>query len=106
MVRTLDLIGGRWKPIILHLLRPAPRRFSELHRSMPAVSRSVLARQLRELEADRLVIRSVQGSAPPKVTYSLSALGASLGPALDALYAWGAGLQAPRPARARRIVRR
>lgn len=106
MVRTLDRIGGRWKPIILHLLRGGWLRFSDLHRAMPVVTRSVLARQLHELAADDLIERRSTSAVPPRVDYRLTAHGHSLEPALDALYAWGRTLPAGSTAAGKRITTR
>lgn len=87
---SLQVVGGKWKPIILyHLAREGTRRFNELGRAMPNITRKMLTQQLRELEADGLVRREVFPQVPPKVEYSLTELGASVMPVLDALCAWG-----------------
>lgn len=86
---TLARIGGRWKiPLIFHLM-PAAKRFSELLRAMPGVTQKMLTQQLREMERDGLVRREVYAQVPPKVEYSLTALGASLGPVVEAMCRWG-----------------
>lgn len=86
---TLALIGGRWKiPIIFHLLA-GRRRFSELARALTGVTQKVLTQQLREMERNGLVTRSIYPQVPPKVEYSLTELGASLKPVVEAMCRWG-----------------
>ena len=67
---TLNVIGGKWKALILYHLRGQTRRFNELHRRMPTVTQRMLTLQLRELEADGIVCRTVYPQVPPKVEYS------------------------------------
>jgi DNA-binding HxlR family transcriptional regulator len=87
---TLNLIGGKWKGVILyHLLKDGALRFNELRRRLSSVTQRMLTNQLRELEKDRLVVREVFAQVPPRVEYSLSARGQSLGPIIMALKAWG-----------------
>lgn len=86
---AMDVIGGKWKVLILWELTGGPRRFGELRRSLPGVSEKVLASHLRELEADGIVHREVHDEVPPRVEYSLTPLGASLNSALEPLGAWG-----------------
>jgi DNA-binding HxlR family transcriptional regulator len=87
--QALRLIDGRWKLLILfHLFGGQILRFSDLERAIPAVSQKMLAQQLRQLEADGIVERTVHHQVPPKVEYRLTALGQSLCPALDALLKW------------------
>lgn len=86
---TLDVIGGKWKPIILCNLGGRKLRTSELARLMPNVSQRVLTRQLRELEEDNIVTRKVYNQVPPKVEYSLTAEGKSLREILLAMSDWG-----------------
>jgi len=89
---TLDLIGGKWKALLLwHLGQAGIMRFGALGRLHPRLTPKMLAQQLKELEADGLVHRRVYAQIPPKVEYSLSDRGQSLLPALDALIAWGRG---------------
>jgi DNA-binding HxlR family transcriptional regulator len=89
MVVAINIIGGKWKPIILHMLSTGIRRFGELKKNIPPVSQKILTQQLRELELDGIVIRTVYPEVPPRVEYSLSAIGIGLVPVLDSLYQWG-----------------
>ncbi|NBB14577.1 transcriptional regulator [Caulobacter sp. SLTY] len=85
------MLEGRWKMVILfQLFGGEPRRFSELERAIPAVSQKMLIQQLRELERDGIVARTVYPQVPPKVEYRLTQWGEALCPALDALLEWGA----------------
>ncbi|MFF0622883.1 winged helix-turn-helix transcriptional regulator [Streptomyces sp. NPDC004296] len=86
---AVDIIGGKWKVLLLWALAQGPRRFGQLRRELPKISEKVLAQQLRELEADGIVHREVFDQVPPKVEYSLTGLGASLNEALAPLGAWG-----------------
>lgn len=87
---TLRVIGGKWKPLILWFLyESGTMRFSELRRAVPQATEKMLTQHLRELEADRLVHREVYAQVPPKVEYSLTQHGRSLGPVLIAMYGWG-----------------
>ncbi len=90
---TLSLIGDKWKILILRDLLPGTKRFSELRRSIGTVSQKVLTAQLRAMEKDGLVQRKVYAEVPPKVEYSLTELGKSLKPILDALWQWGENYQ-------------
>ena len=87
--RTLGLIDGKWKIVILYKLLRGTLRFNELRRRIPAVTQRMLTHQLRELEADGLLIRTVYAQVPPRVEYSLSASGRSLEPVILALKEWG-----------------
>ncbi|WP_236788519.1 helix-turn-helix domain-containing protein [Amycolatopsis sp. GM8] len=86
---TLDVVGGRWKPVILAHLKEGVHRYGELRRRMPGISEKMLTQQLRDLEADGLVTRETFDERPPRVEYRLTGDGAALGPALQALYDWG-----------------
>ena len=88
---TLTLIGDKWKVLILRDLLPGTKRFGELKKSIGSVSQKVLTAQLRDMEAKGLVHRQVYAEVPPRVEYSLTDLGKSLRPILDALQAWGEG---------------
>jgi DNA-binding HxlR family transcriptional regulator len=89
IVRTLEVIGGKWKPIILHYLSEAPRRSGELGRLISQASGKMLTQQLRELEADKIIRRKIYRQVPPKVEYILTPLGESLRPVMIAMCAWG-----------------
>ena len=87
---TVSLIGGKWKPIILfHIFTCEIIRFSELNRKLPQVSDRMMARQLKELEADGLLTRNVRSTFPLKVEYALTRDGRSLVPILQAMSDWG-----------------
>ncbi|MFS0654784.1 winged helix-turn-helix transcriptional regulator [Bacillus sp. 179-C3.3 HS] len=87
---TLNIIGGKWKMLILwHLGREGTKRFGELKSLMPGITQRMLVNQLRELEEDHIVHREVYPVVPPKVEYSLTELGVSLMPILEAMYDWG-----------------
>jgi DNA-binding HxlR family transcriptional regulator len=87
--RALGLIDGKWKIVILYKLLGGTLRFNELRRLIPAVTQRMLTHQLRELEADDLIVRKIYPQVPPKVEYSLSARGRSLEPVIMALKNWG-----------------
>ena len=91
---TLMLIGDKWKVLILRDLMPGTRRFGELKKSIGSVSQKVLTAQLRDMEAKGLVSRKVYAEVPPRLEYSLTDLGKSLKPILDAMWVWGEGYQA------------
>ena len=91
---TLMLIGDKWKVLILRDLMPGTRRFGELKKSIGNVSQKVLTAQLRDMEEMGLVNRQVYAEVPPRVEYSLTNLGESLKPILDAMRTWGEGYQA------------
>lgn len=86
---TVSLIGGKWKGVVLHHLLDGTLRFGELRRRVPGVTPRMLTNQLRELEEDGLIERVVYPQVPPKVEYSLSPLGRSMAPLLQALQTWG-----------------
>jgi DNA-binding HxlR family transcriptional regulator len=86
----LQVIGGKWKPIILwRLLVEGIRRFGELKKAMPNITQKMLTQQLRELETDGMVSRHVHPEVPPRVEYTLTALGESVIPILESMCAWG-----------------
>ncbi len=87
--RTLGLIDGKWKIVVLYKLLRGTLRFNELRRLIPNVTPRMLTHQLRELEADGLIIRTVYAQVPPRVEYSLSVRGRSLEPVLMAMKEWG-----------------
>jgi DNA-binding HxlR family transcriptional regulator len=86
---AIDVIGGKWKSLILWALRDGTLRFSQLEDGLPGITQKMLTKQLRELEQDGLVARKVYAQVPPKVEYSLTDTGSSLMPVLDLLCAWG-----------------
>lgn len=87
---TLNVIGGKWKPLILYHLRSGPKRFNALRRLVPGVTQRMLTSHLRQLEADGIVDRKIFPVIPPHVEYSLSEVGISLLPILNAMADWGA----------------
>ena len=86
---TVQLIGSKWKLLILRNLRMRPWRFNELKKDLAGVSQKVLTDSLRTMEEDGIVIRTVYPEVPPRVEYSLSQLGQSMYPILDAMEQWG-----------------
>jgi DNA-binding HxlR family transcriptional regulator len=86
---TLDVIGGKWKPVILWQLKAEKLRFSGLQQSMQGISPKMLTKQLRELEEAGLVLREIYPEVPPRVEYSLTEFGKTVLPVLDALCEWG-----------------
>jgi len=89
MEATLDVIGGRWKGVILYHLLAGPKRFGELGRLLPGVTQRMLTLQLRELEEDEVIHREIFKQIPPKVEYSLSEFGRSLEPTIALMCGWG-----------------
>ena len=85
----LELIGGKWKPVILHFLTSGTRRFGEIAVRIPTISRKVLTEQLKELEKDKLISRKKYKEIPPRVEYSLTDLGKSLSPVFVEMAIWG-----------------
>lgn len=85
----LQLIGGKWKPVILYCLRSEKRRFGEISARIPDLSRKVLTQQLKELEEDGLISRTQYNEIPPRVEYELTELGKSLTPVLNEMEKWG-----------------
>lgn len=92
---TLSLIGDKWKVLILRDLMPGTKRFGELKKSIGSVSQKVLTAQLRDMEANGLISRKVYAEVPPRVEYSLTNLGKSLKPILDAMKNWGEDYKNP-----------
>ena len=93
---TLDIIGGKWKSIILFRILEETRRFNELRRLVPKLTQRMLTNQLRELERDGLIARKVYAQVPPKVEYSITDLGKTLEPVLLALKQWSEEHMKPR----------
>jgi DNA-binding HxlR family transcriptional regulator len=86
---TLEVIGGKWKCVLLWHLRNRVRRFNELRRLLPGATQKVLTSQLRQLERDGLIARKIYPEVPPKVEYSITPYGASLSPLLELMCHWG-----------------
>ena len=86
---TLTLISDKWKVLILRDLLPGTKRFGELRKSIGTVSQKVLTSQLRQMEESGLLTRKVYAEVPPRVEYTLTELGYSLKPIMDAMWAWG-----------------
>ena len=86
---ALEVIGGKWKGVILYHLLSDTIRFNELRRLMPEITQRMLTKQLRELEADNLISRKVYPEVPPKVEYSTTDYGKTLAPVIYALQKWG-----------------
>ena len=87
--RTLEVIGGRWKVLILRELFQGVQRFGQLHRALHGITQKMLTQQLREMEEDGIIHREVYLQVPPKVEYSLTPLGESLKPIMDSMHQWG-----------------
>ena len=86
---TINLIGNKWKLLIIRDLLSGTKRFGELRKSLSGISQRVLTENLRDLENDGLVDRKVYAEVPPRVAYSLSELGESMRPIIDAMEQWG-----------------
>jgi DNA-binding HxlR family transcriptional regulator len=86
---TLELIGGKWKGLVLYHLLQGTMRFNEIRRKLPSVTQRMLTRQLRELESAGLLVRTVYAQVPPRVEYALTAEGETLRPVILALREWG-----------------
>lgn len=84
-----NIIGGKWKLVLIWRLKEGPKRFSELMRSLPDIKQSTLTQQLRELERDDVIAREIYKQIPPKVEYSLTENGEELLKIIYALGAWG-----------------
>jgi len=87
--QTIHLIGGKYKALILWFLTDGTKRYGELQKQIPEATPKMLTQQLRELEADALICRTVYPVVPPRVEYSLTELGKSMIPILDSMYQWG-----------------
>ena len=86
---TVQLIGNKWKLLILRNLLQRPWRFNELQKNLEGISQKVLTDSLRSMEADGIITRTVYAEVPPRVEYALSELGESLKPILEAMRVWG-----------------
>ncbi|WP_145950165.1 helix-turn-helix domain-containing protein [Paenibacillus sp. Y412MC10] len=88
---ALEVIGGKWKVVILCYLTKGTRRTGQLKRLMPGITQKMLTQQLRELEKDGIISRVIYNQVPPRVEYSLTEYGQTLSDILDALCKWGEG---------------
>lgn len=86
---ALEVIGGKWKPLILWALGEDVLRFSELQKDLPGINAKMLTKQLRELEEDGVIRRTVYPEVPPRVEYAITDFGKTLIPILEALCTWG-----------------
>lgn len=104
--RTLGVIGGKWTTLVLRELLAGTRRYSDLKRALGRVSPKTLTERLRHLEAEGLLTRTVYAEVPPRVEYTLTGRGESLGEIIAAMGRWGAahGAQAPAPVRGERAT--
>lgn len=89
VTHCLDVVGGKWKPIILFCVSRDINRFGALRRAIPAVTKQMLTQQLRELETDGILSRTVFAEIPPRVEYALTDRGHSLLPVIEAMRQWG-----------------
>jgi DNA-binding HxlR family transcriptional regulator len=85
----MNIIGGKWKPVIIHLIRNNVNRYSLMQKGMPEASKQTLTNQLRELETDGVIERIVFAEVPPRVEYRITPFGSTLLPIIDAMRAWG-----------------
>jgi len=90
---TVSLIGNKWKLLILRNLLAGSNRFGELRKTIPGISQKVLTDNLRSMERDGIIVRTVYAEVPPRVEYSLSELGDSMRPIISAMEQWGFGYQ-------------
>ncbi len=97
---TLEVLGGRWKGILVYHLLEEPRQFNALHRLVPAITHRMLTLQLRQLERDGVVTRTERAGPVRTVEYACTPLGLSLAPIIDAMVVWGLQRLAARPSAA------
>ncbi len=86
---AMEILGGKWKGMILYQLLDGTKRFNELRAAIPSISQKMLAQQLRELENDKIIFRKIYPQVPPKVEYSLTATGKNLAPIFKQVRDWG-----------------
>ena len=91
---TVQLIGNKWKLLIIRNLLARPWRFNELRKDLEGISQKVLTDSLRQMEADGIITRTVYAEVPPRVEYALSELGKSMRPVLDSMQEWGSHYKA------------
>ena len=93
VITTLMLIGNKWKIFIIQQLMDRPFRFSELRRAIPGISEKVLTDNLRAMEKDGIITRTVFPEVPPRTEYALSELGDTMRPIIESMATWGPGYQ-------------
>lgn len=89
VVYCMNIIGGKWKPSIIHMIRTDRNRYSILLKNITEISKQTLTNQLRELEADGIIERIIFPEIPPRVEYTITAYGKTLLPIIDSMYKWG-----------------
>lgn len=85
----LSVIGGKWKPVIIFCIANGVDRFGAMQRAVPGITKQMLTKQLRELEADRVLTRTVHAQVPPRVDYALTDMGRSVLPIIEQMKLWG-----------------
>lgn len=85
----INIIGGKWKPVIIHLIRNQTNRYSLMMKSIPEISKQTLTNQLREMETDGIIERKIFAEVPPRVEYKITSHGMTLLPIIDAMKIWG-----------------
>lgn len=89
VTHCLAVVGGKWKPVILFCIAHGVARFGAMRRAVPGITKQMLTQQLRELERDGVISRTVYAEVPPRVDYALTARGRGLLPVIDAMRKWG-----------------
>lgn len=89
VVYCMNIIGGKWKPSVIHMIRTERNRYSILLKNITEISKQTLTNQLRELEADGIIERIIYAEIPPRVEYKITAFGETLLPIIDNMYNWG-----------------
>lgn len=89
VVYCMNIIGGKWKPSIIHMIRTDRNRYSILQRNITEISKQTLTNQLRELETDGIIERTIFPEIPPRVEYKITEYGKTLLPIIDSMYKWG-----------------
>lgn len=89
VVFCMNVIGGKWKPSVIHMIRTDRNRHSILLKNISEISKQTLTNQLRELEADGIIERTIYPEIPPRVEYSITEFGKTLLPIIDSMYQWG-----------------
>jgi DNA-binding HxlR family transcriptional regulator len=89
VVYCMNIIGGKWKPSIIHLIRTGGNRYSILLKNITEISKQTLTNQLRELETDGIIERTIYPEIPPRVEYTITEYGKTLLPIIDSMYKWG-----------------